>query len=137
MLRATGMLVCCPRPCWLFDPLESGRAHQGRHEQTSIEPTAGTSALSGLACKSRPSALSMLVNEQARHASRLEAGVLSKPSRLGQPRALIERTVSRSRQVDYVRPVPLGRRTREVGRVRVAVRPRPSVHLNECENDTT
>ena len=59
------------------------------------------------------------------------------PVGLSQPTPLIERTVSRSKQVDYVRPVPLGRRTRGVGRVRVAVRPRPSAHLNECENDTT
>ena len=62
-------------------------------------------------------------------------------ARLNQPEptlALIERVRSRSRQVHYVRPVPLGRRTRGVvGCVRLAVRPRPSVHLNECENDTT
>ena len=62
---------------------------------------------------------------------------LAGPSRPEPTPALIERTPSRSRQVRYVRPVPLGRRTRGVGCVRVAVKRGPSVHLNECKNDTT
>jgi hypothetical protein len=57
------------------------------------------------------------------------------PVGLSQPTPLIERTVSRSKQVDYVRPVPLGRRTRGVGCVRLAVKSRPSVGLTEWAPD--
>ena len=60
---------------------------------------------------------------------------LAGPSRPEPTPALIERTPSRSRQVRYVRPVPLGRRTRGVGCVRLAVKPGPSVNLNEWEPD--